>query len=62
MTDANYHVIQRNDGSFTIEVTGTDVPPRAATGFATETGADAWTVQDKRHWEAGGPVRTPAYR
>ena len=62
MADANYRLIQRDDDSFTVEVTRTGALPQIATGFATEAEADAWIVQDKRLWEAGDPFRTPAHR
>ncbi len=60
MPDANYRVIQREDESFTVEVTRTGVLPQVAAKFATEAEADAWIAQDKRLWDAADPFRTPA--
>lgn len=62
MADANYRVIQRDDHSFTVEVTRTGALPQIATGFATEAEADAWIAQDKRLWEAGDSFRGPLHR
>ena len=62
MTDANYHVIQLDDDSFTVEVTRTGALPLTATGFATEAQADAWIAQDKRLWESADPFRPLSYR
>jgi hypothetical protein len=62
MVDANYHVIQRDDDSFIVEVTRTGAFPQIAAGFATEAEADAWIAQDKRLWEAADPFRGPRRR
>jgi hypothetical protein len=62
MTEANYRVIQRDDDSFTVEVTRSGTLPQIAAGFATEAEADAWIVQDKRLWEAADPFRGPDHR
>jgi len=62
MADANYCVIQRDDDSFTVEVTRPGALPQTAAGFATEGEAAAWIMQDKRLWDAADPFRTPAYR
>jgi hypothetical protein len=62
MADANYHVIQRDDHSFAVEVTRSGALPQTAVGFATEAEADAWIAQDKRLWDAADPFRTPGYR
>ena len=62
MIDANYHVIQLDDDSFTVEVTRTGALPQTAAGFATEAEADAWIAQYKRLWEAADPFRPTAYR
>ena len=62
MAGANYRVIQRDDDSFTVEVTRTGALPQIAAGFATEVEADAWIAQDKRLWEAADLFRGPAHR
>ncbi len=62
MTEANYRVIQRDDDSFTVEVTRAGALPQFAACFATEAEANAWIVQDKRLWEAADPFRGPAHR
>ncbi|HTW72790.1 MAG TPA: hypothetical protein VMB73_21820 [Acetobacteraceae bacterium] len=62
MAEPNYHVIQRNDASFDVEVTRIDALPKTAAGFATEAEANAWIVQDRRLWQAADPFRKPAYR
>ena len=62
MADANCRVIQRDDDSFTVEVTRTGALPQIAAGFATEAEADAWIAQDKRLWEAADPFTGPAHR
>ncbi len=62
MADANYRVIQRDNDSFTVEVTRTGALPQIASGFATEAEADAWIAQDKRLWEAADPFRASARR
>lgn len=61
MTDTNYRVFQRDDDSFTVEVTRTGALPQVTSGFATEAAADAWIAQDKRLWEAADPFRGPAH-
>jgi hypothetical protein len=58
MADANYRVIQRDEDSFTVEVTRTGALPQIAAGFATKAEADAWIAQDKWLWEAADPFRT----
>jgi len=58
MADATYRVIQRDDDSFTVEVTRIGALPQIAAGFATEAEADAWVAQDKRLWDAADPFRT----
>ena len=60
MPDTNYRVIQRDDESFTVEVTRTGVLPQVAAGSASEAEADAWIAQDKRLCEAADPFRAPA--
>ena len=62
MADANYRVIQRDDDSFTVEVTRIGGLPQMAANFATEAEADAWIAQDKRLCEAADPFRTPVGR
>ena len=58
MADANYRVIQQDDGSF---VTSIGALPQLAAGFATAAAANIWIAQDKRLWDAV-PFRTPACR
>ena len=62
MADANYRVVQREDDSFTVEITRSGMLPQTAAGFATEAEAIDWVAQDKRLWEAADPFRTPASR
>ena len=62
MADATYRVIQRDDDSFTVEVTRNGALLHTAAGFATEAEADAWIAQDKRLWEAADPFIARAYR
>jgi hypothetical protein len=62
MTDANYRIVQREDGGFAVEVVRLGALPQTAAGFTTEAEASCWIAQDKRLWDAGDPFRTPAGR
>lgn len=62
MADADYRVIQQDDGSFAVEVTRIGALPQMAAGFATAAEADTWIAQDKRLWDAADPFRTPVGR
>jgi hypothetical protein len=60
MTHASYHVIHREDRSFSVDIARSGVLPQTAVGFATE--ADAWIVQDNELSQAADPFRIPASR
>lgn len=62
MTQANYQIVRRQDGSFLVEVARLGALPQTADGFATEAEATGWIAQDKRLWDSGDPFRTPAGR
>jgi hypothetical protein len=62
MTDASYQIVNRDDGSFAVEVVRRGALPQTAAGFATEAEASNWIAQDKRLWSAADPFRTPASR
>jgi hypothetical protein len=62
MTDANYQIVNRDDGSFAVEVVRLGALPQTAAGFATEAEASSWIAQDKRLWDAADPFRTAAGR
>ena len=62
MTEANYRIVQHQDGGFTVEVVRLGALPQTAAGFATEAEESGWIAQDKRLWDAGDPFRTPAGR
>ena len=60
MTNASYEIVQRDDGSFAVEILRLGALPQTAAGFATEAEASSWIAQDKRLWNAADPFRTPA--
>jgi len=62
MIDTTYRVVQREDGSFAVEVVRFGALPEMAAGFATEAAVNGWIAQDKRLWESADPFQTPASR
>jgi hypothetical protein len=62
MAEANYRIVRIDSGGFVVEVVRLGALPQTADGFATEAEASGWIAQDKRLWDAGDPIRTPAGR
>jgi hypothetical protein len=55
MPDTTYRVVQRDDGTFAVEITSSGALPQTAAGFATETEAKGWIAQDERLRGAADP-------
>jgi hypothetical protein len=62
MADTSYRIVQRDDGSFAVEIVRFGALPQTAAGFATEAAAKGWIAQDERLRSAADPFGTPAGR
>ena len=60
MADTTYRIIQREDGSFAVEIVRIGALPQTAAGFPTEAAAKGWIAQDERLRGVASPLVTAA--
>jgi hypothetical protein len=62
MADTTYQIVQREDGTFAVEIIRLGDLPQTAAGFATEAEAKGWIAQDERLRVAADPFGAPSGR
>jgi hypothetical protein len=62
MADTSYRIVNREDGSFAVEIVRVGALPQMAAGFATEAAAERWIARDQRLRMTAGSFATQTGR